>query len=111
MSRATAIAGKLHLPPDDLVFSEDLLADQPEPVRRFFLHAVAPGTPLARSVRPTQTGSMLPKPGAGRLDITATEVLTPPLGLVWEARTKIGPVGFHIVDTHFKGVGRLRPTT
>ena len=110
MDRATVIASKLRLPPEDRVFSSDLVADQPEPVRRFFLHAITPGVPLARSVRLDQTGSMLPRPGAARLDITATEVLAPPFGLAWQARTKIGPLQLRIVDTHFEGNGRLRGT-
>lgn len=110
MNRTRAVASQLELPPEELLFSADLVADQPEPVRRFFTHSIAPGTPLARSVQLKQTGSMQPRPGAARFDLTATETLAPPFGLVWQATTKIGPLPFWILDTHFEGAGRLRGT-
>ena len=94
-------------PAEDTGFSPDLVADLPEPVQRYFLHAIAPGTPLARSVRLTISGRMRPRPDAAHLDITAKETLAPPLGLVWEARTAIGPIPLHIVDCHFQGAGRI----
>ncbi len=71
MGRSEAIAAQLALPPEDLTFSEELVAGQPEPVRRFFTHAIAPGTPLARSVRLEQTGSMKPSPSGSRFEIIA----------------------------------------
>lgn len=110
MGRSDAIAAQLALPPEDLTFSEELVTGQPEPVRRFFMHAIAPGTPLARSVRLEQTGTMKPNPRAGRFQIIAEETLAPPFGLVWQARTKMGPLPFRIVDTHFEGKGSLRGT-
>lgn len=108
MGRSDAIAAQLTLPPEDLAFSEELIAGEPEPVQRYFRNAIAEGTPLARSVTLRQTGSMKPNPAAARFEIAAEETLAPPFGLVWNARTTIGPLPFRIVDTHFEGKGALR---
>jgi hypothetical protein len=111
-ARAAAHQTKLlrnhfRLPAADAGFSADLVADLPEPVQRYFLHAIAPGTSLARSVRLIQTGRMQPKPGATHIELKARETLAPPLGLVWEARMTFGPIPFYVVDCHFQGAGRV----
>ena len=111
-SRAAAHQARLlrnhfRFPAEDTGFSPELVADLPEPVQRYFLHAIAPGTPLARSVRLTISGRMRPRPDAAHLDLTAKETLAPPLGMVWEARTAMGPIPVHIVDCHFQGAGRI----
>lgn len=39
-------------------FSQETIADQPEPVQRYFLHAIAPRTPIASSVDITMQGTI-----------------------------------------------------
>ncbi|HEX6459909.1 MAG TPA: hypothetical protein VF032_13415 [Thermoleophilaceae bacterium] len=39
-------------------FDPASLADQPEPVRRYFVHAIAPGAVLAEGARLTMTGAL-----------------------------------------------------
>ena len=41
-------------------FSEDMVAGMPAPARRFFLHAIAPGTPLARVAHIEMSGQIKP---------------------------------------------------
>ena len=57
----------LRTQPSGLVFTEDMVADLDEPVRRYFLHAIAPGTPLVTYAELEMSGSFRSKPDA---DIT-----------------------------------------
>ncbi len=67
-------------------FSERLVADLPEPVRRYFRHAIAEGTPLATSVALSMHGR-IKVPGLGRwLQFEAEEELEPERGFIWRAR-------------------------
>ncbi len=43
--------------PTENVFTEDMVAGLPNSVQRYFLHAIAPGTPLASSVTLEMSGS------------------------------------------------------
>jgi hypothetical protein len=100
----------LALTPDPGVFTPRLVDGLPEPVQRFFTHAIAPGAPLPQAVRLQLRGSMRPRPGASRFELEAEETLAPAAGLVWEARTRIGPLPFRIVDSYFEAEGRVRGT-
>ena len=108
--KPAALRVALALSPDPGEFTPGLVSGLPEPVQRFFAHAMAPGAPRARAVRLRLRGSMRPRPNATRLEITADETLAPSAGLLWEARTRIGPLPFRIVDSYFAGEGRIRGT-
>ncbi len=107
---ADDIEEALSLPTRSLPFSADMIAELPDPVQRYFRHALAAGAPLARTVKLELSGSMNPGPRLGRLDIRAGERLTPLHGLVWRAQTRIGPLPFRITDWYFGGEGRMRGT-
>ena len=64
--------------PSGEMFAEGMISDLPAPVRRYFLHAIAPGTPLARSVRLEMTGTFRLARGAPWLLMSAQEILTVP---------------------------------
>jgi len=71
------------LMPADGRFHPAELGDCPEPVRRYLLHSIAPGTPRLRSVRLDMVGHLK----IGRwLPFRAQELLTPHHGFVWRAR-------------------------
>ena len=70
------------------VFAEEELAGLPEPVRRYFRAAIAPGTPLAAAVRLEMRGSI--KLGGRWLPFRARQVLAPHRGFVWAARVAGG---------------------
>src|SRR5687768_10729263 len=61
-------------------FRPEMVADLPEPARRYFHHAIAPGTPLARLARLEMTGEMRLSPRGAWLPLHARQVLAPPAG-------------------------------
>lgn len=74
------------------VFDLAMVADQPEIARRYFAHAIAPGTPLASVVALEMRGTFL----LGDLQdhqpyrMTARQVLRPPFEFVWMPVLKSG---------------------
>lgn len=72
-------------PADPPVFSSRMVADLPEPARRFFTFAIAEGTPLYTVARLEMTGrfGMGNKEAPGYLPMRATQVLAAPEGFVW----------------------------
>lgn len=105
--RWTDLTHTLRRPPGAAVFTDDLLRGLPEPARRYLRHAIAPETPLARSVALHLSGQMRPGPDAARVDLTAEQVLAPPRGFVWEARAKVGPVPVRVRDHYLAGEGGM----
>jgi hypothetical protein len=76
--------------PSNETFDPAMVADLPEPVKRYFLHALAPGTPLEPGARLTARGQMrLSKDDAWR-PMEAVSLLCPPRGFVWKARVGSG---------------------
>lgn len=88
-------------------FDPATLGDLPAPVRRYFLHAIQPGTALARSVRLAMTGKMRLGPGQVWRPLRAQQVLAPPHGFVWKASVGTGLVRFVGTDTYSYGRGRV----
>jgi hypothetical protein len=67
------------------VFDLTMVADLPEPARRWLTHAIAPGTPLWRSAELAMHGQI--RLSAWR-PFTATQVLAPPDGYIWAATAR-----------------------
>ncbi len=73
-------------------FAPDMVADLPEPARRFFAHAIRPGTPL----RPVAVIEMTGRFGLGTREdpryqpMAARQILAAPEGFVWVMRTRGG---------------------
>ena len=88
-------------------FCPEMVADLPAPVRRYFQHAIRPGTPLARSVRLAMTGELRLGPRLPWLPFRANQVLAPPAGLLWEASVGQGLMCFAGADTYVHGRGRV----
>ena len=99
MQRALALA------PNGLCFEESMVADLPEPVQRYFLHAIRPGTPLVLSVRLTLSGRMRPRADAPFIDLKADEILAPQHGFLWTAQFKKGHIPGRVVDFYFDEKG------
>ncbi|OOY03263.1 DUF6544 family protein [Thioclava sp. F28-4] len=72
-------------PTDPPRFSADMVADLPEPARRFFTFAIAEGTPLHTVARLEMQGQfgMGDKSAPGYMPMRATQVLAAPQGFVW----------------------------
>ncbi|WP_199301728.1 DUF6544 family protein [Sphaerospermopsis sp. FACHB-1194] len=64
-------------------FTQDVINNLPEPVQRYFLHAITLGTPLATGVKLKMQGYFQPSKDK-KLPMQATEILTAK-GFVWQA--------------------------
>ena len=89
------------LRPAEGEFSPEELDGLPEPVRRYFTAAIAPGTPLATSARLRMKGGIKVKKW---LPFRARQVLSPQAGFVWAGRAGGLIVGS---DSYVDGKGRL----
>jgi hypothetical protein len=73
-------------------FSAALVADIPEQARRYFLHAIAPGTPLLPVTQIAMSGqfSLGTQARPDYRPMTARQILAAPDGFVWAMRTRGG---------------------
>jgi hypothetical protein len=70
-----------------------MVADLPEVAQRYFARAIAPGTPLHRTVRLEMEGSFIMNGNA--MPMTARQFLAPPArGFVWQAEVGAGFMRF-----------------
>lgn len=90
------------------VFDPGALTDLPAPARRYLRHALAEDAPLARSARIEMTGRMRPRPTAAPINLTAEELLAPPLGFQWSARFSMGPISVRVRDYYHRNDGGVR---
>src|SRR5689334_20856807 len=92
-------------------FAERLVRDLPAVARRYLLHAIAAGTPLAGVVELETTFSMKLEPRAKRpTELTGGETLAPLEGFVWAARARRGPFLIRVRDHYIDGEGGVRLT-
>lgn len=92
---------------DGKPFDEAMLADLPPSAQRYLRHTIAPGTPLATSVRLRMSGRMRPSPGADFVDLKAEETLAPPRGFVWRARLRMKGLPVRVDDYYAAGRGEV----
>ncbi len=86
-------------------FDAAAVAGLPEPARRWLRHAIVPGTPLWPSGELTMRGEI--RLGVWRR-FTARQVLAPPHGFVWAARTRLAGLPVTGFDRLSAGSGQLR---
>ena len=74
-------------PRDPARFDPAMVADLPEPARRYFTYAILPGTPLRTVVRLEMTGQFAlgDKDDPRYVPMRASQVLAAPHGFVWKA--------------------------
>ncbi len=79
-------------PTEPARFDPSLIADLPEPARRFLTFAIAPGTPLRTVARISMRGrfSMGSAQAPNYMALAAEQVLAAPTGFVWKARAAKG---------------------
>lgn len=99
---------ELQSPAATEVFDPATVDDLPAPAQRYFRHAIAPGTPIARSVKLTMHGSFRLRPEAGLVPMHAEQILSPPHGLIWKARVGSGLMRFQGFDRYARGEGAMR---
>ncbi len=74
-------------------FDPAMLADLPEVAQRYFTRAIAPGTPMHRTVRLEMEGSFIMNGTA--MPMAARQILAPPgRGFVWQAEVGSGLMRF-----------------
>lgn len=79
-------------PADPAVFSLDMVADLPDPARRFFTYAIRPGTPLLPVAEIDMGGkfSLGDRDAPAYQAMQAHQILAAPQGFVWSMRTLSG---------------------
>lgn len=97
----------LETPPATEKFTTEMIADLPEPVQRYFLHAIQPGTPLASSVQIKMQGSF--KMEQGWMPMQANEILSTE-GFLWRATIGKNPVQFFVCDRYGNRSGQVYVT-
>jgi hypothetical protein len=85
-------------------FDPAMTRGPPEPARRWLSHAIAPGTPLWDRPELTMHGQI--KLGRWR-PFTARQVLTPPGGYVWAAKTRLAGLPVTGYDRLASGAGEI----
>jgi hypothetical protein len=90
------------------LFTEEMVSALPDPARRYFLHAIHPGTPLASRLHWSYSGSMKPGKEMPWMSLTAEQILTKNRGFVWKARAWKGPLILTAADHYLDGDGRMR---
>lgn len=93
--------------PTNIVFTPDMVAGLEEPVQRYFLHAIAPGTPLASYVELEMNGSFRQQPDADWLPMQASQIISVE-GFIWQARVGKGSLGFSGADYYAQNRGRVK---
>ncbi|MCB1188462.1 hypothetical protein KDL29_14965 [bacterium] len=88
-------------------FREQMLDGLPEPVCRYFRHAIAEGTEIYDGAILAIDGEMLIRAGQPWFPFTSTESIRHGHGLLWEARMQMGAVGFRGYDIYYAGEGRM----
>ena len=90
------------------IFTHEMVANLDEPVRRYFLHAIELGTPLASYVELKMSGGFKFKPDAEWLPMQAKEIVSMSSGFVWQAKIGRGLFKFSGADYHKQGKGRTK---
>jgi hypothetical protein len=105
--RVEGVWQSLEAPSTHQFFTEDMVSDLPAPARRYLLHAIRPGTPLAYSVSLEMGGTMRLKPEQEWMPMKARQILAPPKGFVWRAEVGDGLMLFSGADHYANGSGRM----
>ncbi|MGL5794175.1 MAG: DUF6920 family protein, partial [Waterburya sp.] len=98
----------LQFEPTETIFTQDMVENLDEPVQRYFLHAIAPGTLLASYVELEMSGEFKLKPDDQWLPMQASQIISTFPGLVWKATIDKGFQTFSGADYYFQGRGRMR---
>jgi Family of unknown function (DUF6544) len=80
---------ELAQPGEDVRFQPEMVAALPDPAKRYLLHAIAPGTRIARAVQLHMHGRIQLKRGADPVAFAAEQV-TAHDGFVWRAEVRSG---------------------
>jgi len=89
-------------------FDPAMVEGLPDPARRLLLWSIEPGTPLARTAEVSMSGTIVLDPARGPIPMEAVQILTPPVGFIWSARTHGGLMRIRGYDRFSQGEGEMR---
>jgi hypothetical protein len=89
-------------------FSAEMVADLPDAARRYFLHAIRPGTPLASRLHWRYSGTLKPAPQLPWMPIRAEQIVTKERGFAWKAVARKGPLLITVADHYLEWDARMR---
>jgi hypothetical protein len=91
------------------VVTEEMLADLPEPVRRYLRYTGVVGRPFPGTIQLRQEGQLGPGPGQPWMPVDAEEHYSvQPPGFVWAGTVRVGPLAVgRARDMYAEGKGRL----
>jgi hypothetical protein len=104
---ASQIERMLESEPTHQRFTAERVAGLPDPVQRYFLHAIAPGTPLATSAKLEMRGQFRLARDKPWLPMQAREILTS-RGFIWKAKIGSGLSQFQGADYYLNRSGRMQ---
>jgi hypothetical protein len=104
----TAVAG--HGARSSATFTPAMVEGLPEPARRYFLRAIAPGTPLRFVAEIDMEGAigLGDKVDPGYQPMRANQIIAPPHGFVWAPTIGSGAMTVTGADTYVDGEGWTR---
>jgi hypothetical protein len=94
--------------PTENIFTEDMVAGLPNPVQRYFFHAIAPGTPLPSSVTLEMSGSFRLGQDKPWVPMQAKQRISLLKGFVWQATIGRGLSQVVGADYYIHKSGRMR---
>lgn len=103
----TQVEQSLQSQPTPPQFTEAMIAGLPAPVQRYFLHAIALGTPLVTVANLEMRGQFRLARDRPWLPMRADECITSQ-GFVWQAVIGQGLSQFRGADYYFNGAGRMQ---
>jgi hypothetical protein len=91
------------------VVTEEMLADLPEPVRRYLRYTGVVGKPFPGTIRLRQKGQIRPGPGQPWVSLDAEEHYSvQPPGFVWAGTARVGPLPVaRARDMYADGTGQM----
>ncbi|WP_242041599.1 DUF6544 family protein [Alkalinema sp. FACHB-956] len=104
---ARKIWRRLQSPPQSTKFHPAMVAGLPMPVQRYFLHAIAPGTPIATSVDLKMQGRFRFSLTHPWISMQAKELLSR-RGFIWQATIGRGLSQFQGADYYYERRGRMQ---
>ncbi|MGK7952044.1 MAG: DUF6544 family protein [Xenococcaceae cyanobacterium] len=92
----------------DTIFTPATIADLPEPVQKYFLNFIAPGTPLPHYVELEMSGNFRLKPDGEWMPIKASQIIATSGDFGFPAKIARGLVSFSGADYLHNGKGSVR---
>ncbi len=98
----------LKIQPTGIVFTSDMVANSDEPVQRYFLHAIEPGTPLATYAELTMKGQLQREPDGEWLPMKASQIVSTAPSFIWQPNIGKRLTNFSGADYYYRGRGRTK---